>query len=369
VSLDPEVRRGGGLPFGMVCSRWVCDPRYSANARTLYGILVTYSDTHSRDTGRGKPYRKELAARLGVSMSTLDRVLAEMETAGLVTVERRTDPTNPRLNDANLYVLHDAEAWNGSWVDPLPPGVKAADVAKAAAEARRESSREVGGGVTGEATLGVTGEGRVASPVTPNVYNPVQNPDRDVPDGRRPSAGSKGSRSGGSAASGKTSTKQAGGKGVETFLRGLPAPLSDLVPEWLPAVLKEAARNALAADTPAARTPEQVVAYRLMPKWDRHYGSQAAAGPLHKPVGVLVAMLHRDAECGDHRCDERTNVDTGEPCRSCEVRAEERQAAPVVQDVPEPRPVVVVPLQTCDGCERAFRAPEPGLCRGCRTAA
>ncbi|MDT0461107.1 helix-turn-helix domain-containing protein, partial [Streptomyces sp. DSM 41527] len=24
------------------------------------------------------------------------------------------------------------------------------------------------------------------------------------------------------------------------------------------------------------------------------------------------------------------------------------------------------PLQTCDGCERAFRAPAPGLCRDCR---
>ncbi|GAA0698216.1 helix-turn-helix domain-containing protein [Kitasatospora atroaurantiaca] len=34
-----------------------------------------------------------------------------------------------------------------------------------------------------------------------------------------------------------------------------------------------------------------------------------------------------------------------------------------------PDPVVVVPLQTCDGCERAFRAPEPSLCHDCRTAA
>ncbi|MFJ9564697.1 hypothetical protein ACIRQQ_32255 [Streptomyces fuscichromogenes] len=26
----------------------------------------------------------------------------------------------------------------------------------------------------------------------------------------------------------------------------------------------------------------------------------------------------------------------------------------------------VPPFQTCDGCERAFRAPEPGRCRDCR---
>lgn len=30
---------------------------------------------------------------------------------------------------------------------------------------------------------------------------------------------------------------------------------------------------------------------------------------------------------------------------------------------PRSRPV---PLQNCDGCDRAFRAPRPGLCRGCR---
>jgi DNA-binding transcriptional ArsR family regulator len=41
---------------------------------------------------------------------------------------------------------------------------------------------------------------------------------------------------------------------------------------------------------------------------------------------------------------------------------------------PPPRPLpgdascpVVPPFQTCDGCERAFRAPEPGHCRECRS--
>ncbi|MFI1728708.1 hypothetical protein ACH40E_05610 [Streptomyces acidicola] len=40
---------------------------------------------------------------------------------------------------------------------------------------------------------------------------------------------------------------------------------------------------------------------------------------------------------------------------------------------PPPRPLTedasrpfVLPFQTCDGCERAFRAPEPGRCRACR---
>ncbi|MHB6907799.1 hypothetical protein [Streptomyces sp. DB-54] len=31
-----------------------------------------------------------------------------------------------------------------------------------------------------------------------------------------------------------------------------------------------------------------------------------------------------------------------------------------------PAPARPDPLQTCDGCERAFRAPQPGWCRDCR---
>ncbi|MEU1480732.1 helix-turn-helix domain-containing protein [Streptomyces sp. NPDC005760] len=33
---------------------------------------------------------------------------------------------------------------------------------------------------------------------------------------------------------------------------------------------------------------------------------------------------------------------------------------------PAPPPEVRHPLQTCDGCDRAFRAPDPGRCRDCR---
>ncbi|AIR99642.1 hypothetical protein [Streptomyces glaucescens] len=42
--------------------------------------------------------------------------------------------------------------------------------------------------------------------------------------------------------------------------------------------------------------------------------------------------------------------------------------APPPRPLPEsaPRPAVP-PFQTCDGCERAFRAPEPGHCRECRS--
>ncbi|MGW0630669.1 helix-turn-helix domain-containing protein [Streptomyces sp. NPDC002758] len=35
---------------------------------------------------------------------------------------------------------------------------------------------------------------------------------------------------------------------------------------------------------------------------------------------------------------------------------------------PPAKPLRRVPFQTCDGCDRAFRAPEPGRCRDCRTS-
>lgn len=347
MSLTPEVRRGGGLPFGMVCARWVCDPRYSANARTLYSILVTYSDTHSRDTGRGKPYRKELAAQLGVSLSTLDRVVAEMETAGLMTVERRPDPTNPQLHDANLYVLHDADAWNGSWVDPLGPGVKAADVAKAAAEARRAAKREVGGGVTGEATPGVTGDARVASPVTPNIESPVQTPDRDVVDARRASTGSRAAGAvGGYAASGKTkptSPKLTGDqqRAVHAVLGLLPADLTGTIPKGAHG-LETAILDALATGTPHERTPQQLVTHRVLPRWNRHWATEFYTGRVQQPVGALHAMLKQDPLCNDDRCDEHTNVDTEETCRACERTREDRRPAPAPENPAPAAPAAAV---------------------------
>ncbi|MEU5017431.1 helix-turn-helix domain-containing protein [Streptomyces angustmyceticus] len=39
---------------------------------------------------------------------------------------------------------------------------------------------------------------------------------------------------------------------------------------------------------------------------------------------------------------------------------------PTAPPPPGPEPAAPPPLQTCDGCERAFRAPAPGRCRDCR---
>ena len=148
-------------------------------------------------------------------------------------------------------------------------------------------------------------------------------------DGRQASTGSRGSRSGGLAASGKTkppSLTPDQRQQVDAFFQALPKELADLVPANPPGNLKAAVLDALAAGRPEGRTAQQLVEFRLLPKWHKHYASTDRAGPLERPVGVLVTMLRRDAECGDARCDERTDVDSGMPCRSCEMRAVDRRA-------------------------------------------
>jgi hypothetical protein len=178
---------------------------------------------------------------------------------------------------------------------------------------------------------------------------------RSAADGRRPTTGSRGSRAGGSAASGKSkppSLTPVQRQQVDAFFQALPKELADLVPTNPPFNLKAAVLKALAFGQPQERTAGQLVDFRLLPKWHKHYASRDTAGPIEKPVGALITMLHWDRECQDGRCDERTNVDTGQPCISCETRLEDQRAdrkhaqqasghptrPQGAAEVPEPRP-------------------------------
>lgn len=208
-------------------------------------------------------------------------------------------------------------------------------------------------------------------------------------DGRSPAtSGSRGSSSSGSAASGKTKStfSREERRQYDAFVAALPAPLKALVPKGLPQPLVRAVLDATAPENPAGRTVQQLIEYRLMPKWDRYYSSRDQAGRIEKPVGVLVAMLRRDAECGDPRCDERTNVDTGMPCQACEMRAVDRRAhrengpehrseADHLGGVPAPRTAAPdgIARATCpgDGCGGVpillvGPAVQDGLCSACR---
>ncbi|MER5638231.1 hypothetical protein ABT095_14880 [Kitasatospora sp. NPDC002227] len=375
MSLNPEVRRGGNLPFGMVASVWVCDPRYSTNARTLYCILVTYADTQARNTAMGRPYRRELARQLGVSLATLDRTLDEMEVAGMVTVEERLDPRFPKHHDANIYHLHDAGVmWQGTtaWVDPLPPGVKAADVAKARLAERRKAKREAGiqrtggvpkgvstkaknrartaeGGSTGAATPGSVGAATLAAPTLLNVYNPLQNPSRDAfrtPEGQVTGGFARaGTRAGStpqaeSAPGGEAANRQMKSPKHRTTRTTAPRPvpgeqdaydLLDSLGLWergrAPKMIRDRVRDLLKT----GRALPHIQA-RVNAGWLRAQGPERTRLPegdpyrIKRPVAYLATVLEMGHDCRRPDCERGTLLTTGQECNACNFARAEREA-------------------------------------------
>jgi hypothetical protein len=304
--------------------------------KALYAAIASFVDMETRESPetadvdlngipRDVPTRKRLAACIGRSLDTVDRATKRLEDRGLLRVHRQEDPDNPKLSLPSEYELLDHELWDQ----------RAAE--RAANRAARRGLSEVPADERGSRTGAATPRSTHAA--TPGRMGAAVEEEREVKeekrgekvvgDGRRPGAGSSKRSSGGFAASGKTNpppltTEQR--QQVRAVFEALPTSLAALVPGNLPGNLQHAVLDALAAGSPASRTPQQLIEFRLMPKWHAHYGSQDGAGRLEKPVGALIAMLRRDAECGNDRCDERTNVDSGEACRSCEMRSVDRRA-------------------------------------------
>lgn len=328
MTINPRAtRRGGRLDWVKFDYDLARDGSVDPTDKALYAAIASFVDLETRESPettdvdlngipRDVPTRKRLAACIGRSLDTVDRSTKRLEDRGLLRVHRQEDPDNPKLSLPSEYELLDHELW---------------DQRAAERAANRAARRGEKGGRMDAATPGR------ASAATPGRMDAAVKDEREVEeekggekgtDGRRPSTGSRGSRAGGSAASGKTkpsfSREQRGH--YDAFVKALPAPLAALVPRGLPDALVRAVLAAVDISSPEGRTVEQLVEYRLMPKWDRYYSSRDQAGPIEKPVGVLVAMLRRDAECGDARCDERTNVDTGQACSACEMRAADRRA-------------------------------------------
>jgi hypothetical protein len=346
VTVFPRATRNGGrldwVKFDFDLAR---DGSVDPTDKALYAALASFVDVETRESPEtvevdlngiplNVPTRKRLAACIGRSLDTVDRATARLEARGLLRVHRQQDPDNPKLNLPSEYELLDHEIWDQ----------RAAERA-AAREVRRQGGSRMGAATprgTGAAT-----PGRMGAAVEDEREVEEEKGGEKGTDGRRPSTGSRGSGSSGSAASGKTNPpfSREERRRYNDFVAALPAPLKDLVPNGLPKPLVDAVLAATAPESPSGRTVEQLVKFRLLPKWDRHYSSREKAGPIEKPVGVLVAMLRRDAECGDPRCDERTNVDTGEACRACQMRAVDRRADRVQEQRPSmpPEPAGSVP--------------------------
>jgi hypothetical protein len=103
VKFDAELARDGAV-----------DPVDKA----LYAALASFvpaSSSQQRATeadGADVPTRRVLAACIGRSVDTVDRATKRLEERGLIAVERRRDPDNPRSNLPSVYRLLDHERWD-----------------------------------------------------------------------------------------------------------------------------------------------------------------------------------------------------------------------------------------------------------------
>ncbi|MGA5009040.1 hypothetical protein ACPCDX_29130 [Streptomyces koyangensis] len=193
-------------------------------------------------------------------------------------------------------------------------------------------------------------------------------PARSAPDARRATTGSRGSRVSGSAASGNKSqhegttspttagrepdssrsavqrtTGSTGPKGgsaassdkkpitntqraqVQAVRDLLPPLLARDLPDETPTNISKKILAALDTDGSRPRTPEQLAAYRINPRWDGYWATQYGDDGFDKPLGVVLALVASQVECGNVRCDDRRDVDSGELCPFCvELKADRR---------------------------------------------
>jgi len=206
------------------------------------------------------------------------------------------------------------------------------------------------------------------------VVEPVEN---RSPNGRRPTTGSQGHTSSGSAAlQDQPEDHTADTAAIACVIGLLPTRLRDQLPNPVPRTVTEAITSELTRGV----TVDQLVARaeRRWLEWGYEADVESAEGPgILRPVGVALSLVRR-GNCTHPRCDDGTDLDTGTACRTCERQAEDRrtaQAAPVqgafLAAVPDPTPNVPAPrpgpMRTCKGCERPSRKlPADGWCRECR---
>ena len=93
--------------FGIV-PEWIIVSGVSARAVQVYALIV--ASWASRATGNCWPNRRTIAARLSISVDTLDRSISELEGIGAVIVESRYHPSGGQRS--NKYWIADTPAAN-----------------------------------------------------------------------------------------------------------------------------------------------------------------------------------------------------------------------------------------------------------------
>ncbi|MFZ3543980.1 helix-turn-helix domain-containing protein [Streptomyces sp. 4.24] len=127
--------------------------------KALYAAIASFADQGTRETEDALdaddiPTRKVLARCIGRSVDTVDRATKRLEDKGLLDVERRPDPNNPRVNIPSIYRLLDHERWDERAAVRAEKRQAERDLRSAARKAKQQAREGEGGGRTSAATPG-----------------------------------------------------------------------------------------------------------------------------------------------------------------------------------------------------------------------
>lgn len=361
---------------------WVMLAAIPAQAFRLYVFLAEHINSRDRTKRLVWPKQKAIARALGLKN---DRQVAPyrkaLEDLGAIKAEEYTYAGGMRRG-YRYYVRFNP-----------PPGytgmTSLGDFYKANADLKRANTDKTPGqhggtkNSTSQSAENDTSRDAKNSTAQPHQGKPDQE-ERDVapsarsaPDAGGSTSGSRDRAASGSAAPGQTQRLTIEQKQAVQRVRDLlPREFDRALPVRTPRAVADAVLDALAAGTPSSRTPEQLVEYRVTARWNGYWAPRFLAGEVDSPIGVLRALLAPASRDHD-RCDERVNVDTGEPCVPCKMRAGDRekqrreeaaqtlvQAAPgPVPPAPSERPVSVPPRQRSvprpDLYDAARKQPQP----------
>ena len=164
-----------------IVPEWVLDLDVSDAALRLYALLLRYGGT----SGTRMPSRRLLAERMRRSVDSVDRAMRDLETAGLVRVERRR---RGRENLTNRYHVRTTNPTDGSRGRPLTEQARPR-------RSRRQAGLEGGGrrsaatrttAATGTPAARGTTAARVAADLRPNRKQETQSPPPPTPPPRQP---------------------------------------------------------------------------------------------------------------------------------------------------------------------------------------
>lgn len=146
--------RAEGLDWVKFDKQLARDGSVSATWKALYAALASFADQDSRETPDGPeddediPTRARLAECIGKSVDTVDRATKGLEGLGLLEVERRQDPDNPKRNIPSLYRLLDHEIWDERAAERAAKRKAEREARAAARAAKKQAEEQAGGGRT-----------------------------------------------------------------------------------------------------------------------------------------------------------------------------------------------------------------------------